>query len=349
MLTFLLFACTSSPPESKPEKKEEGNTLTIAHQSDVTTYSFRKEKTRIAEKVACADLNNDGIDEQIHIHDGSIFWGQNQDPLEGVFQVSQRGKNSAGRETFLFATGYGKGARDAKSILYSLDSSGLKKLWEKDGSRNQVTAIDTQDGSIFFTSFAEETMVQGGWLKETFEVKSEIKMAMAQAPLDQETIVIGRMYGDQPRSFGDLRIKKGSKETFLPAFRGIKSVLVHDVNQDGISDILVSDGWHYQYASQAKGRIRAYMGPDYEDIRTLANFDQDYTVNHIEPHRNGRDYLVQAASHVYLLQQTPYGFKSTEVSRILETGSAVFCYNKEKTAILISGQPSQLFHLEPMP
>ena len=69
----------------------------------------------------------------------------------------------------------------------------------------------------------------------------------------------------------------------------------------------------------------------------------------IEAHRNNNDYLVQAANHVYLLQRTKFGFKSTLLSKILETGTAVFCYKKDTTSVLISGMPSQLIQLEPNP
>lgn len=345
MITFLLLACTSS---HEPEKKEEKTKTPPPKISDALEYNFKKTTTQMADKVGCADLNGDGVDEEFYFHDGSLYWGKNEEKMEGSFQAFHRGKDFDGKERFLFATGFGKGFRKAKSQLYSLDSSGLKKLWERDGSRNQITTISDQDGLIFFTTFAEGTMVQGGWLKEGFESLGELKMAMSQAPIG-DSIVLGRLYGDEPRSFGDLRVRAWGKETFLPTFRGVKSILVHDLNQDSHPDILVSDGWHYQYASQAKGRIRAYLGPDFEDVRTLANFDQDYTINRIEAHRNNKDYLVQASSHVYLLQQTKFGFKSTEISKILETGSAVFCYNKDQTSILISGTPSQLIQLEPTP
>lgn len=339
MLSLILLACASSSTTTTSEKKED-KTETITQAPEAASYTLRKETKRLADKVACTDLDNDGVDEQIYIHNGSIFWGENQDPLQGAFQAFHRGK-----ERFLFATGFGKGAREAVSQLYALDSSGIQKLWERDGERNQITSLTERDGEIFLSIFTEGTMVSGGWLKEELESLGEFKMGMAQEPLG-DSLVVGRLYGDQPRSFGDLRIKTGAQETFLPVFRGVKSLLVHDVNQDNILDILVSDGWHYQYASQAKGRVRAYLGPDFQDIRTLANFDQDYTVNRMEAHRNNRDYLIQAANHVYFLEQTPYGFKTTMISKILETGTAVFCYNKENTSILVSGQPAQLIHLE---
>jgi len=40
------------------------------------------------------------------------------------------------------------------------------------------------------------------------------------------------------------------------------------------------------------------------------------------------------------LELDSVGWKSTELSKIKENGSAVFCYSKENTSILISGRES---------
>lgn len=341
MLSFLLLACTSSPSNS-PETKKEAPKIVVPKKLDSPIYTLKKESKRAADKVACADIDSDGIDEEIYVHNGTLYWGENREPLTGSFQTFHRGT-----ERFLFATGFGKEFRDAPTQLYALDSSGIQKLWEKDGSRNQISSISEQDGKVFLSTFSEGTLVQGGWLEDgKFNSISELKMAMYQVPLG-DSVVIGRLYGDEPRANGDLRVLTGAKETALPTYRGVKTLLVHDLNQDSHPDILVSDGWHYQYASQGKARVQVYLGPDYKDVRTLANFDEDYTVSRIEAHRNGTDYLIQGSKHVYLLQQTKHGFKRTEISTILETGSASFCYKKDQTAILVSGNPSQLIQLEP--
>ena len=340
MLSFLLFACTSSPSNPHEPKREQPKIFT-PQKVDTPVYTLKKESKRAADKTACVDLDGDGIDEEIYVHGGTLYWDENIEQLVGAFQTFHRGD-----KRLVYATGFGKGFRDATTQLYALDSSGVQKLWERESSRNQISSISEQDGKIFLSAFSEGTNVQGGWLEDTFTPLLELKMAMMQVPLG-DSLVIGRLYGDEPRAHGDLRVKTGSTEVFLPTYRGVKTLLVHDLNQDSHPDILVSDGWHYQYAAQGKARVQVYLGPDFKDVRTLGNFDQDYTISRIEAHNNGTDYLVQGSRFVYLLQQTEHGFKRTEISKVIETGTAVFCYKEDRTAILVSGNPSQLIQLEP--
>ena len=54
-----------------------------------------------------------------------------------------------------------------------------------------------------------------------------------------------------------------------------------DLNQDGLTDLLVADGWHYQYAKMGQARLSLYLGPDFTDKRVLTILDDEYSINHI--------------------------------------------------------------------
>lgn len=351
IFSFFLVGCQSNSNNTSPVVTTEVKQMPRASKASIS-----REDLRNAEKVACADLDGDGVDESIFFDQGVMYWRGNREPLSGGLHVFRRSKlPNQEKESLLFATGYAKGFVDATKTLYRLTDSTVQTVWTHDGERDQTTDIHEINGKIFLSIFAEETMVEGGWLENgQLQAQQKFNMATQQQPLpeDPTSLVVGRLYGDEKRSFGDVRIIRADNTTqFLPAFRGVKDIELFDFNKDGHSDILVSDSWHYQYASMARPRVQLYMGPDYQDIRTVldveANTNKDYIINNIEVHRDGTKILAQGSQHVYLATQDMLGWKVEKISKITETGQAVFCYAQEQSYILVSGTPAELFSISP--
>ena len=342
-----LSACN---PEPSPAK-ELGNTSTSSTSSTITIdpnaptiHFINREDLRNSQKVACADLDGDGIDEAIFFDQDALYWKGNREPISGSIQVLERQKED-GFDSLLIGTGYGKGHKDDPKSLQKLTKNGLETLYTANGNRNQIASIAPHKEGLFLSHFSNGTIVEGGWLKNGEIIgRSALNMAVQQFPLleNPDRIAIGRLYGDEPKSHGDLRILDKDQSIFLPTRRGVRALQIVDLNQDGFSDILSSDGWHYQYAAQAQARIQAYFGPDFKDIRTLANFDQEYTINSIELHQNGQSILARGNQGVYLLQQSPWGYKSHFISKVKESDTAIFCYAPTESYILISGTPAKL-------
>ena len=338
MHLLLFIACQASSPQPTEEK----TTLTIPK------VKPSDQRLREADQVAAADLDGDGQDELIFFHNGAIYWNENREPLEGGLQAFVRSDvDDNGKEELLFATGFSKEFRQAPKSVLQLTDQGITTIWTEEASQSRISDIAVSNGEIFLSVFSEKTNIQGGWLRNgQFKPDTIYNMATKQKPLG-ESIVISRLYGDIGTEHGDLRIKTGPSEKMLPTLRGVREMILHDLNADGHQDILLADGWHRQYSAMAKARVVLYLGPDFTDVRTLATFDQDYTVNRIEVERledssaqRTPRILVQASQHSYLLELDAVGWKTTEISKIKANGSAVFCYSDTTTSILISGRES---------
>ena len=204
------------------------------------------------------------------------------------------------------------------------------------------------ENQIFIVSTNDLGEMESAWIRDGKHVPIQAKkLGLRQYPLTETRGLIGRVYGDAPRSDGDLWIYEGGVSTGkqIPSFRGIRAITMSDMNNDGHKELLFADGWHYQYGHQARARVRLHHPPDYQTGRTLSDFPKDYTVNRIEVHRdNPKMVLVQGSRHAYLLYQDEIGWRNLELCKINETGNAIFHYEKNNTSVLCSGrQASQVF------
>ena len=162
---------------------------------------------------------------------------------------------------------------------------------------------------------------------------------------------IGRVYGDEPKSDGDLRIFEDGSPTgeTIPSFRGIRALNMFDLNGDGQRELLVSDGWHYQYGTQARARLSLFLPPDYQQKVRIGDFADDYTINRIEVGKGKNAHglvLAQASRHAYLLYLSEFGWRSLEVCEISEAGNTVFHYGNEKISILCSGRNAKRVEIQ---
>ena len=349
MIFLLSIACQSPSSQSENQEKQASvaDTMTVI-EKDSTIKIRRKEQLRNASHVACIDGNNDGIDDPILFNEGTLFWGEERLELGGGVQELLRNNN-----TLWIGTGFGKEFRDAAMTLHKFEQGKLETIWSASQSRNQITDLALLGDQLYISTFSTGTNISGGWLTDSQNGKSiapkfEANMAMQQKPLPERenTLIVGRLYGDEPRADGDLLLIENGTRRTLPNKRGVRTLEVTDINQDGHSDLLVADGWHYQYAAMGMARVQLYMGPTFEDVRTVAIFEPDYTINNIEVHQNGQWLLVQGTQTVYLLTPSPYGWQRHRVAPTTESGSSTFCYDKEGSYILVAGTPSTLYAIE---
>lgn len=305
---------------------------------------FTKERLRPSEYVLCVDTNNDGIDESLFVNDGKLHTELTSVPIEGGVQTWFREANQ-----LWIATGFSKDHRDAPMTVYRYSKAGLDIHWTETAQRNQITDLSVVNDKLYMAKFSSGTNIHGGWLTETFSPFVEANMAMRQRPLleDPDKIIVGRLYGDAPRSDGDLKVWHQKAQIKIDNFRGVRALELTDINEDGFSDLLVADGWHYQYAKMGQARLSLYLGPDYSDRRTVAILDDEYSINHIEVHRNGQWILAQGTSSVYLLMQAPLGWKSERIGSITETTNSTFCYSGKDSYVLMSGTNSIRINIIP--
>lgn len=338
IIALLYIACQGDTPQPN---STENTAISIATTQDI---KFTKERLRPSDHVLCVDTDNDGVDEGLFFHDGQLHTELSSIEISGGVQDWVRDESS-----IWIATGFSKKYRDAPMSVYRYSKSGLETHWTENAQRNQITDLSLVDGKLYMAKFSTGTNIHGGWLEQTFQPIVEANMAMQQKPLPEtpDKYVVGRLYGDEVRSDGDLTIWNQKAKTRLKNFRGVRAMEIVDLNQDGFTDLLVADGWHYQYAKMGQARLSLYLGPDFTDKRVLTILDDEYSINHLEVHRNGKWILAQGTSSIYLLQNSSFGWKTVRIGSITETTNSTFCYTNKNSYVLTSGTNSIRYNIIP--
>ena len=333
-MIFLQFYIACQGDATQPRNTEKRRTSAVV--------TFEQQKLRSADKVLCVDSDGDGTDEILFVDGNTLYTPNTNYTLEGDLQTWFREDNK-----LWLGTGFSKDFRTAPMTIHTYENEVLNTFWTKSTTRNQITDLSVVQNRLYASMFSNGTQIHGGWLEQEFTPSYESNMAMIQRPIPEnpEVLVVGRLYGDQPRSDGDLRIVNNTKSTLLKNFRGVRSLEIEDINGDGHSDLVVGDGWHYQYASMGQARLSLYLGPDFNDRRTVAILDNEYSINHIEIHRHGNLILAQGTSSVYVLEQTNLGWKKHKLTTMNESGGSTFCYDSEDSYVVVSGQPTQQISL----
>ena len=203
------------------------------------------------------------------------------------------------------------------------------------------------ENKIFFVHSFEQGMFAGSFLNEgTIQTIAKNRLALRMLPISQNDVYVGRVYGDEPRSDGDLFLyKNGTPTTKIQNFRGIRALHRSDINSDGTKELMVSDGWHYQYGTMAQARVSLFTTDDANPI-PLADIPKEYTINRIESHRAYSNvFLLQASRGAYILTQNTFGWKSTPICSFSEGNNAVFRYEKDTTHVLCSGKKAKEYTL----
>ncbi len=293
-----------------------------------------------AEWLEAADIDGDGDDEIFLYNKGKLQIGATD---ARVFELEAEPKlavhkKTAGGEELIVAFGSSRTYSSAPLQIWRFDDEGEQMLWSLE--KGQLGDLQYTDEGLFVV-FSTSDGLKSGWLKEnSIDIVLEERLALRQLPIERSLIAVGRVYGDEPRSDGDLRLYNVKSKEFspLPSFRGIRALALSDLNQDGEQELLVSDGWHFKYGTEAKARVVLFDGIDSaEPPRLLASFEGEYTVERITPHEKEPLILVRAPKHGYLLQLDSLGWKRHQLSQLGDRGNIVFYEEGGTISILSSG------------
>lgn len=299
-----------------------------------------------AVNVAAADLNGDGFDELIRVDAGvATLPDGTTHALGGVFQLAARGDTDGdGRDEALIVTGAGRTERTAPLTLWRLQGDEAEQVFRDAGARNQAGTLQVIDGRIWLARFTDDRTVSAGFVEGgAHQVRASGALATAQVPIGED-VLVGRVYGDEPRSDGDLKKVRGDTQTLLPSFRGVRALRASDLNGDGATDVLVADGWHYAYGENAVGRVALLPGPDHDELRVIAHLPNDYSVRQLLVVDG--DVVAVGVREVHLLRRDDLGWSDHTLAVTNEQGNAVLVRTPAGPAVYVAGDPALLVPLE---
>ena len=238
-----------------------------------------------ADIVIAADLDGNGRDELVSVTGERVSWQKQSHALSGTVQTYRVGTTEDGKkEVVLLVTGRSRVSPRAKTAITQIDEAGATRLYIGDQIAERISDLRTEPEGLYVTRVLQGKTAVGAWLRDgEFDTKVRSIMGLQQIPLSDGRFAVGRLYGDQAKEFGGLEIHNPGDDTIvLPVLRGVRTLERYDINRDGLPDLLVADGWHYRYGDEGRARLIAFLGPDYQDRRVLAELDESYTINRIE-------------------------------------------------------------------
>jgi len=267
--------------------------------------------------------------------------------LGGAPQVLRRGTLPEG-EHLLVGTGMHRKNRTAPARVYAIGANGPQLLWEERGARNQIADLRIWEGRVYVARFVGQKEIQGGFLVDgQIEKLHEGGLSTQQLPIAENALLVGRVYGEQPRSDGDLRLIRDGRASKLPSLRGVRTLSLANIDGDPELELLVGDGWHYAYGQQALGRVFLLDGTGWSQGRTLAVLDGEYSARSIEasapltgenPSTSGL--LVTGTKKVHFLVRDGLGWQDRVLGPTTETTNAVLVRTPRGLAAWIAGSPN---------
>lgn len=310
-----------------------------------------------AEAVAAADLDGDGRDELIRLREGAALWLDQQAELGGTVQGVARGDiDGDGLEEAIIATGVGRQDRSAPIRLWAVHADQATLLWEHQAERAQVADLHVLPGAagqadrVFLAVFADERTVTGGFLEQgALDELVRERMALRMLPLGDGSVLVGRLYGDAPKSPGDLqRFTANGERQELTSHRGVRALAAADLDGDGAQEWLVGDGWHFAYGEHADPDLRLFPGGAPQRSRVIARLDGSYTVEQLEVATppGGQPVILATGSHgAYLLQRDGLGWDNQLLAELGEVDNAVLLRRGAELAVALSGRPARIIPL----
>ena len=292
-------APTPAPPDQAGEQQADGFPSEI--QRDLWGTSV-KEPIPGCERIWSADLIGDDAEEVLCSSSNElIVYGADQDLFRVRLRLMGSGLTNAawagdrdgdGKDEFVVAFGMGRGYATAPIKVFEIDTEGeswlVRTLYEHAGERPQVTSV--WGPRLYLAHFISKYEVTGGYILPdgTLADERRIQMGMQRvlADLDgdgQQELAVGRMYGDEPKSDGDLEVHDGNVSQTVPTRRGVRFLTAADLDGDRQSELIFGDGWHFRYGDEAEGRLNiASFTPGGYETEMIHRMPGQFSVMKIE-------------------------------------------------------------------
>jgi hypothetical protein len=189
--------------------------------------------------------------------------------------------------------------------------------WPRDG---RIDLFVAYFDSRYHVTSAIARQSATGW---TLEPLARLRMAMSYALGDvrgdgSRSLVVGRVYGDDLLEDGDAFLLEPSGARLpIPTTRGVRGLVLTDLDGDGRAEILLGDGWHRDYGTIARGQLTvARLGPSGIASETVVSIPGQYTLWQLEPMRVGDEVVVIArgSDGVFAIRRERNGWTHTALA-----------------------------------
>jgi len=325
-------------------------------------------------QVAALDLDGDGRDELFVASArelAALRLGPGRDEVAVTWRAPSEGGATAvttgdldgdGRRDLVVGWGAHRDHRDAPARLVAYLTGGAprgglvaRELAAPETSRAQFASLQVTrlepDGPVglLVAWYASQYEVEAafGVLGASFDERllgrirmaSEWRAGRLRRDDLASSMVVGRPYGDAPRSDGDVFVlgRDGSRER-IPSFRGVRSLIVVPGELLGRdrAEVCFGDGWHWRYKDEGRGMVTCAT-PRTDggfESKVVARFP-DYSIENLalaDLDGDGRPELIaQGASGLYAIALPEPGGRERWRARRIGPGGSGF------TAIDVSG------------
>jgi len=152
----------------------------------------------------------------------------------------------------------------ARISAYRLDGGRLIEsvIAEPETARAEVTAIvPAPDGALLVAYYESKYIVHSALARQgaggawTLTDIASIRMAIGYAYAGAE-LAVARVYGDDLHVDGDAFILHADgTRAAIPTTRGARAIAAGDSDGDGKAELFLADGWHENYAQNARGLV----------------------------------------------------------------------------------------------
>ena len=316
-LPLVLLACKGDPPAAEEPTPAVTPAVTPAEPVTQAETARGNRKPDLyanstpgplpsCERLYAANMVGDESDEVICTSGNELtIYGADHDGFRerltivgsGLLNAAWTGdRDGDGRDEFVAGFGMGRGYTEAPIQVVEIWAEGGGKAWwvrtlyEQSTARNQVTSLSGRN--LYVTHFVSKYEVTGGFLAPDGTLASErkIHMGMARVPADLDgdgalEVAVGRIYGDEPRSDGDLTVYDGDVAVQITTHRGVRSLAAADLNGDDVPELVFGDGWHFKYRDEGKGRLnvaRFISAEEGYETTLIADLPEQFAVMKLE-------------------------------------------------------------------